>query len=208
MIIQTNKELPERREHDHYETPLPFARSALKSIPSNFEPKVIIDPGAGSGVWGKAARELWKGDPRIIRSNPHLVGYEVREEAGRPDWYDGWFYKPYQEMSDAAWKDVDLVMGNPPYRYAEEFVRKSMAFLRTGGYLVFLLRLSFLESQKRLKLWKEWPLQKVVVCANRISFTGDGKTNATAYAFYYWYKYDFFESIRPTILEWAYIDHG
>ena len=61
--------------------------------------------------------------------------------------------------------------------------------LEDGGYIIQLLRLNFLEGQARGRgIHKRHPPQKVVVCAGRVSFTGDGKSNATAYAFFIWQK--------------------
>ena len=131
-------------------------------------------------MWGEAA---WS-----IYGELAIMGYEIRKECIKPKEYDIWRHKDYPK-NIIYWENrFDLVMGNPPYRMAEKFIRGGLSQLRPGGYLVFMLRLAFLESKKRLVLWDDHPLKKVVVCANRPSFTGDGKTNATAFAFYYWKK--------------------
>jgi len=53
--------------------------------------------------------------------------------------------------------------------------------------MVFLLPLSFIAGQKRgANLWRKYPPYKVLVCSKRPSFTGDGKTDNTEYALYYW----------------------
>src|SRR5262245_27832883 len=81
----------------------------------------------------------------------------------------------------------DLVIGNPPYKHTEQFVRHGMDMLESGGYLVFLLRLNFLEGQGRGRsFWNRYPPVKVVVSSRRVSFSGDGKSNATAYAYFVW----------------------
>jgi SAM-dependent methyltransferase len=190
------EELPERRKNDFYPTPFAHARRALDLWPRNFEPKKILDPGSGDGVWGRAAWDKWPNGKTV-------TGYEIRQEAVWPKGYGAWFHRDFLTTNLTHLHNYfDLVMGNPPYRYAEEFVRKSIELLKPKGHLIFMLRLAFLESQKRLELWDDHPLKEVAVCANRPSFTGDGKTNATAFAFYHWVK-----GYRGvTKLSWAYSD--
>lgn len=192
VIIQTNKELRPRDENDYYPTPLPFAKSALDLLPDSFSPRHIIDPGDGDGVWGIEARQKW---PKAI-----ISGVEVRD-VPKPAQYNYWYNSAYQKVVTRH-TVCDLVMGNPPFKYAEEFVRYSLQMIAPGGYLVFFLRLAFLESQTRLKLWRDCPPRSVVVCANRPSFTGDKKTDATAYAFYIWER----GHVGGTQLQWTYIN--
>lgn len=84
----------------------------------------------------------------------------------------------------------DLVVGNPPYKYAEEFVRAGLEALESDGTMIYLLRLAFLEGQARARgLWKTHRPDKVYVLGRRPSFTGNGRTDATAYALYVWYAH-------------------
>ena len=41
------------------------------------------------------------------------------------------------------------IITNPPYKYAKEFVEKSLELIREGGKVAMLLKLTFLEGQKR-----------------------------------------------------------
>lgn len=190
MIIQTTKEMRPRDEHDFYPTPIGLCRAALGMLPRSFRPKTIIDPGAGNGVWGVAARGYWPWTT--------IEGIELRPSV-KPFVYDSWL----DSTNYLDWEigyQRDLIMGNPPYRHAEEFIRKALSELRPAGYLVFLLRLAFLEGQERgAGLWREFPPLKVGVCSRRPSFTDNGKTDATAYAVYIWQK-DTHQV--PTTMEW------
>jgi hypothetical protein len=181
VIIQTDKPLPPRRENDFYPTPEYTVRSALELIPEWWVPKSVFDPGAGDGIWGRIARLRW---PEM-----QLVGAELRDVPKPPE-YDEWSVGNFLgNLGPLAHYEFDLVVGNPPYRDAEAFVRRSLALLRDRGQLVFLLRLAFLESQRRRDgLFKEFPPKTVGVCSKRPSFTGDGKTNATAFAVFHWMK--------------------
>lgn len=82
----------------------------------------------------------------------------------------------------------DIICTNPPFSRAEEFVRKSYDLLNNQGVMIFLLKLPFLCSMERIPLWKEIPLFELNVIQKRPSFSGDGKTDATEYAFYVWHK--------------------
>lgn len=189
-IIPTTKVLRKRDPHDFYPTPLSLCRAALAELPPAPVPDSILDPGAGSGVWGKAARDLY---PRAL-----ITGVELRPDAIPPaETYTAWHTGDFR-LYDPGWKH-DLIMGNPPYKYAEAFIRHSLSMLKDYGWLVFLLRLAFLEEQDRGKdFWRKFPPERVSVCSQRPSFTGDGNTDATAYAVYYWRK----GWTGPTRLDW------
>lgn len=179
MIIQTTKALRPRHPEDYYPTPISTVESALAILPSGFAPLFILDPGAGDGVWGRGAARRWR--------YTEIHGVELRD-VDQNGAYDIWYKNTDFRLLNYSCK-YDLVMGNPPYKYAEEFIRLSLKHLRDGGYLVFLLRLAFLEGQERGKgLWQRLPPKAVHVCSARPSFTGNGKTDATAYAVFLWEK--------------------
>lgn len=175
IIMQGGKK---RRKHDFYETPEPLVRAALGLLPVHKQDMVILDPGAGRGVWGRAARNRF---PKA-----EIIG--VEPNFSRPKEYNEWWKSDYRFLTNTSQK-ADWVIGNPPYRLAEEFVRTSLDLLRPGGMLCFLLRLAFLESSKRGNgLWKEFPPSSVHVLMERPSFTENGKTDETAYGIYIWCK--------------------
>jgi hypothetical protein len=170
--------LPERNGFDFYPTPLEVAADALSFVPLVEQPMMILDPGAGTGVWGQAARQRY-GPASFIK------GVEIREDATPHEAYDAWVKSDYLNM--LSFGGYDLIVGNPPYKHAEQFVRKSFGHLKKGGVLVFLLRLAFLEGlQRGQNLFAYYPPQMVVVRSRRVSFTGNGKSNATAYAYFIW----------------------
>jgi hypothetical protein len=182
MII-TLKELPPRREHDHYPTPEWAVRRALDLAVPTIEPKPeILDVGAGAGIWGQIARELWPAAAEItgidLRELPMPVGYDT--------WMSGC---SFPEAFSHRQPMFTLVIGNPPYGIAEPCVRGALDLLPDGGELIYLLRLAFLEGQKRRDgLFREHPPYQVGVCSKRPSFDGTGKTNATAFAVFHWIK--------------------
>ena len=102
-------------------------------------------------------------------------------------------------------KKFDVIITNPPYSLAEQFIERS---LEHASIVVMLLRLSFLEGQGRARgLWKHHPPHRVYICGRRPSMykvNHIGKKNGgfVAYAWYVWKK----ESTESR-LEWI-IDTG
>lgn len=85
---------------------------------------------------------------------------------------------------------VSNIITNPPYKYAEQFVRKANQ-LATEKIAMFL-RLNFLEGQARYKMFKELPLEWVLVFSKRqtlapplVQVTTGG---TIAYAWFVWNK--------------------
>lgn len=180
-IITTTKQMRPRDVNDFYPTPASHVRSALRTVDGllTFPPATIIDPGAGTGVWGVEAKRLW--------TSAHVCGIELRD-VDAPGEYDEWYHEDFRLWTPPI-MSVDLVIGNPPYKYAEQFVRLGLGMLVHNGIMAYLLRLAFLEGQDRGRdLWSKYPPCLVEVCSERPSFTGDGKTDATAYGIFYWRK--------------------
>ena len=177
-IIKTDKQLRERPEYDFYPTPHGLIREALKLIYPWGIGEIVVDPGAGEGNWGKVLREF--------TSKPYLVGIDL-DFKERPEGYDDW---RFEDFSDTNLFYADTIIGNPPYKQAELFVRKGLDMLKPGGYQLFLLRVAFLAGQKRGRgLWKEHPPWKVWTCSRRPSFTpGDRRTGDTDFNIYLWKK--------------------
>lgn len=187
-VIKKPKKKSKRRECDFYPTPAEYARACLSLHPGYrvplIAPRRILDPGAGTGVWGDVAREVWP--------NARIEGMDIRN-VPQPASYDSWYtlagYEDWASNRLTAPGRYDLIMGNPPFSLAEQFIRESMELLAHGGRLIFLLRLAMLESEKRITsgLWEQYPPSRVVVFSKRPSFTGTG-TDATAYAAFEWIK--------------------
>lgn len=75
----------------------------------------------------------------------------------------------------------DVILTNPPYSLAMEFVEQSIRHART---VAMLLRLNFVASHRRHAFFSKL-MPDVYVLPNRPSFTGGG-TDATEYAWFVW----------------------
>lgn len=205
--IYTDKKnlLPDRHPDDFYETPIELCREVfsfpeishkLPAFASYGVPAIrILDTGCGTGIWGRALVENVGGLDMNMLS---LFGIDI-ENRFKEDKY------PYDEVVIADYFQYgfpfkfDLIVGNPPYKYAEEFIRISFSSLKQDGVLAFLLRTTFLNSQKRtMSLYKEHPPKTVYISGRRPSFSGDKKTSADDYCVIVWKK----DYIGETNLKW------
>lgn len=82
----------------------------------------------------------------------------------------------------------DIIISNPPFSLAEEFITKALQDIKEGGYVIMLLRLNFLESSKRKQFFENNMPQRIYVYHKRMSFTDNGKTDSVAYMHAIWNK--------------------
>jgi hypothetical protein len=83
------------------------------------------------------------------------------------------------------------IITNPPYLLAREFAEKALNDVGEDGFVIMLLRLNFFGSKKRKSFWDNQMPKYCFVHNRRISFTKDGKTDATEYAHFVWQKNHF-----------------
>lgn len=87
-----------------------------------------------------------------------------------------------------------IILTNPPYKYAQEFVEHALKITNQGNYVCMFLKVLFLEGQKRKKLFEEHPPYKMLVFSKRkdCAINGDFKGleerggGALAYAWFIW----------------------
>ena len=90
------------------------------------------------------------------------------------------------------------ILTNPPYKYAKEFVEKSMELLKENNKCIMFLKLQFLEGKARRKLFDKYPPKYVYVFSERQrcamngdfeKYSNNGQTHgAVAYCWYIWEK--------------------
>src|SRR5579864_5598197 len=161
LISGGDKPGAKRRPQDFYPTPPRLAQKAIDLIPQRIQPRRVLDPGAGTGVWGEAARSRWPDaeidgiDIRDYAEASARAGVKASSRAnGKPSAtrnkaYTNWWTDDY--LSAQLQGGYDLIIGTPPYSQAEKFVRRSIKLLKPEGQLLFLLRLSFLEGRTRAR---------------------------------------------------------
>ena len=140
----------ERKAYDFYATPPETIRAFLANFDGISSGDRILEPSAGNGQIVKVLREGGY-DNRIdaVELRPEERGTleALADNVTIGSFFD---YEP-----DCGY---DVIIGNPPYSLALDFINKSLELLHPGGLLIFLLRTNFLESEKRFKWWQEHPL--------------------------------------------------
>lgn len=187
IYIKNKESLPERRDHDFYATEVTLIRAALDTFGPNTAFN-ILDMGAGDGRWGREAKNICGIDTTWV------TGVEIRDTS-MPVPYNKWVVGDILEpevqrtlFSPPCTPKYDLIVSNPPYKYAEKFIRLGWDLLKRPGKMIMLLPLQFQAGVSRFNgLWNEiWPYH-VAVCSRRPSFYGGG-TNGTDYGIYAWEK--------------------
>lgn len=84
--------------------------------------------------------------------------------------------------------DPDLIITNPPFFFAEEIIDKALNDVNDHGYVIMLLRLNFLGSKHRQKLWQKYPPQQIFVHTIRMSFWPDKGVDSIEYMHCVWQK--------------------
>ena len=88
--------------------------------------------------------------------------------------------------------DGDIIT-NPPYKYAQEFIEQSLKVIQPHHKVAMFLKLTFLEGQKRRKLFDSNPPRTVYVSSSRLICARNGEFekfphSAIAYAWFVWEK--------------------
>jgi len=166
-----------RNKNDFYETPQYCITNFLNHhwLDNN---AVIFDPGCGSGAF-----------PKALRKSGYLNqidAIDIDEMIYRIDEVDNKYFGNFIEFNPPY--EYDVVIGNPPYCLAKEFVKKSFEIVNKNKFeIIMLLRINFLGSQDRHDFWQKFPVNDIYVLSKRPSFAENGKdTDATEYAFFVW----------------------
>lgn len=164
----------ERAANDAYFTPPALALAICRALdPLIGPPHHVLEPGAGGGAFMDAAEATWPTAGILgVDLEPKTVGV-----------LQGDF------LTALAGGSQSIVLGNPPYLLAEQFVHAGLRHVRHGGHVAFLLRLSFLGGQGRARtIYGQRNLRWLMPITPRPSFTPDGKTDAAEYALFVWQR--------------------
>lgn len=160
---------------DHYRTP----SWCVEAIAPHLPRVPALDPCCGDGAILDALHASgW--------AIEHLDGWEIDRERADVAQRKGYGVTLGDALAaDHEWWSPQLVVMNPPFFAAEEFVRKALDETReTRGTVAALLRLAFLEGKARAAFHREHP-SDVFALSKRPSFTGGG-TDSCAYAWLIW----------------------
>lgn len=145
MLGASNHTDKEREANDYYATDPKAIDCLLQKVDL---PHVILEPSCGAGHLSKRLEELG-----------HKVYSYDKVDRGYGEVEDFFFRETMPN-------DCTCILTNPPYKYATEFVLKSLELLPVGGLCCMFLKTMFLEGSGRWeKIYSNTPpLQGVTVC--------------------------------------------
>lgn len=171
-----------RKANDFYPTPPEVIDALLDNYEIGGANTKILEPCAGDG---QIIKSLKKNGYEKIKA------VEIREEESEKlnelVGYGNFAITDYLKVNKKFLKEPDVIITNPPFSLAMEFIVKSLEDVTKDGKVIMLLRLGFLASKTRYKFMKENPPTDIYVLHKRPSFTGAG-TDSQEYAWFVWDK--------------------
>jgi len=170
-----------RVENDFYATN-PKAVTMLLDAIGEFENLDILEPCVGGGHIAKTIEDLNKGNK---------IDCIDLVDRGYPN------TKVADFLTTPIDKLYDVVITNPPFSLAQEFIEKSISIVKPSGIVCMFLKIQFLEGVKRKKFFETYPPKYIYVFRQRMAtwsngdeLDPDGKRWATTmcHAWYIWEK--------------------
>lgn len=168
---------PVRRLHrqlNYFPTP-PWAARAGAELIADLEPQVrrVWEPACGEGHMAHGLADYFVVDA----SDVYPFGYGAVHD--------------FLGDEPCPFLPPDMIVSNPPYKYAAEFVRRGLEMAAVG--VAMLCRTSFIESEGRFKLfWGKHPLTVMAPFTERASLQlgswNPQLSAATSYAWFIWIK--------------------
>jgi len=167
----------EEREKDDYYATDPVAGEWLLKLENLSD--TIIDNSYGSGELMQSFKKAGK----------RIIGYDIvdrRKEGDDIEFHlQDWLTVESVEKGDHVF--------NSPYKLGSEFVEHTLDIVEEGTKVCSFLKIQFLESKKRRKLFEKYPPKRIWVSSSRIScFKGGDMTkydsSAICYAWFVWEK--------------------
>ncbi len=159
------------RKNDLYETP---ACATIALMRAEKLPLKLWECAAGRGAI-----------VNVLRIAGHEVLASDLVDYGQPSHFYGRDFL----MEHVAPEGCEAIVTNPPFKLADEFVRHA---LRLVPRVYMLLRLAFLESERRRDILDGGGLSRVHVFRNRLpmmhrdGWTGPRASSATPFAWFVW----------------------
>jgi len=182
------------REHrgDFYDTPVEAVHALLKVEKL---PRLIWEPAAGVGNIVK-----------VLRAAGHEVVASDLNDRGCPDCYDRIDFL----FPEPNWTKSDAIVTNPPFALAEEFVEVA---LERAPLVIMLLRLAFMESERRTGILEGRGLARIHVFRRRLpmmhraGWQGRKANSGMAFAWFVWSA----DHVGPATIDrisWEPVDSG
>jgi len=167
-----------RPEHDVFPTPAWAVHRFLEAC--NLPGGKWLEPAAGEGAIIKAVNE--------VKTDIEWNAFEIRQEpmlklasiANTAAWNDDFLNSIPSNIP--IYKKWDVLITNPPFAAAQDFVEKS---IQLSPVVVMLLRVNFLSSKKRAPWFQRIGTPDIYVLPNRPDFSGGGG-DSCEYGWFVW----------------------
>lgn len=183
--MSSTKRGGQRHVSDYYVTPKESIRDFFNEFLQH-EPDAlsgdgtILDPCAGGDSKNEMSYPTVLCETGVEQNR--IITVDIREDS------EASIKGDYFKMNFPKDKPVRIVISNPPFSDAQEFILKGLSEVETGGFVIMLLRLNFFGGVKRNPLWRERTPKYAFVHPRRMSFTADGKTDSIEYMHCVWQK--------------------
>lgn len=172
-----------REENDFYATD---PKAMYKLLEYESFDKNIWEPACGEGNLSEVLKEH---------------GYNVYST----DLIDRGYQDELMDFINTNNKWFGDIITNPPFKYATEFITKSLESVEPGKKVAMFLKLNYLSGIKRYnEIYSKYPPQRVYVFTGRMGCSKNNKlegfksANAICYAWFVWEKGKY----APTELKW------
>lgn len=166
-----------RQEEDFYATEPRAVYSLIEKL-NEYKiklPNLIVEPAVGNG---KIAEQF--------ENNHNILSYDIVDRG-----YKNTIIKDFFTI-DSLPKEPKAIVTNPPYKFSLQFVEHSLNLLDKDEFLIMLLKIQFLETKSRRRLFDKAPPEFVWIFSERIKCLkndcDNGITSAMCYAWYIWKK--------------------
>ncbi|MCC6334339.1 MAG: hypothetical protein IT380_10170 [Myxococcales bacterium] len=174
-----------RQEHDYYPTPLDCALAITKRVAEVIPPKrFVYEPSAGLMAPFVKSSRLYFPTAIITAIDTQAAAKQPCLQAGA----HGFFHEDYFHylQVEGGFMDQSLIIGNPPFSLAKEFILSTLDVLPVGSHLAFLLNIRILAGLERAKrLWSRRNLLAWFPLAQRPPFIKNSNDNSD-YGVFIW----------------------
>lgn len=164
----------ERANDDYYCTPPQAVEELLKREQFNH---YILEPAVGGGSIAAV----------LVDHNHKVQSMDIVDR--------GYVGTEVRDFLTTTKDDLNFspdIITNPPYALAKEFVEHALDISMDSVKVAMFLKIQFLESKKRYKLFKKYPPKKIYVFVNRVNCGKNGvfgkESSAVCYAWFVWEK--------------------
>lgn len=178
-LLNTVDSYEDREENDFYATDPNSLRVFLDRLKKD---NIELD----STIWENAVGSGALAD--VLKEYGYIVASSDIVDRG----YPGTIIQDFLKLNDEFTWNGDILT-NPPYKYALEFIQKSLQVITEGHKVVMFLKLTFLEGKGRKQFYLDNPPKYIYVFSERQTCYINGdfsekKGSTVCYCWYIWEK--------------------